>query len=382
MSMPILTSFPPVSMFFKDRNQEPPSESVHVQPNIKIENTTSFWLPDSVLNSEDSLTNLIRPSENRPKVELKVEPQICENSNSSWSSDSTSSKKARRERTTYSQKQLEILESLFKRVQYPDIFAREEIALKCNLPESKIIIWFKNRRAKDRTNNKGKPGAALSPPAPSPAARRTGQAQSNLSFENLNQKLNKSSPSPSPFSFPPQQQQQHHYQPAFLSHYQDLYRNSPLQLTNSLGPLESYGYNSQSGSAYQNINLPPVPPGINYSYPGYSSPLFYPGSQAQHYQQYLYQHNTRNNVLQLSSPEVHNKSLSEIVDVRELSSSLNDSGSSYSVASPMSVSSSVSLSPAPTSAPTSPPTLPSVTEEFEPILFKLLSEVPEINEFQ
>ena len=372
MSMPILTSFPPVSMFFKERNQEPHAATVSVQPSIKIENPSSFWLPESVLNSDDSLSNL-----SRTKVEIKVESPVCENSNSSWSSDSTSSKKGRRERTTYSQKQLEILESLYERVQYPDIFAREEIALKCDLPESKIIIWFKNRRAKDRTNSKGKPGV-LSPPASSPAPRRTGPGpgpgQPNLTFENLSQKLNKSSPSPSPFTFPPQQpqQQQPQYQATVLSNYQDLYRNSPLQLTNSLGPLAGYGY---SHSPYQNINLST---GLNYTYPGYSSPLFYPGSQVQQYQQYLYQQNTRNSVAQLPSPDVHNKSLSEIVDVRELSPSLNDSGSSYSVASPMSVSSSVSLSP----APTSPPALPNVTEEFEPILFKLLAEGPEISDFQ
>ena len=151
MSMPILTSFPPVSMFFKDPSRDPPT--VSVQPSIKIENPASFWLPESVLNSEDSLSNL-----SRTKVELKVESPapalISENSNSSWSSDSTCSKKGRRERTTYSQKQLEILESLYKRIQYPDIFAREEIALKCNLPESKIIIWFKNPRTKIRSNSK------------------------------------------------------------------------------------------------------------------------------------------------------------------------------------------------------------------------------------
>merc|ERR1711881_233800 len=83
MSMPILTSFPPVSMFFKDPSRDP--TTVSVQPSIKIENPASFWLPESVLNSEDSLSNL-----SRTKVELKVESPgpalISENSNSSWSS--------------------------------------------------------------------------------------------------------------------------------------------------------------------------------------------------------------------------------------------------------------------------------------------------------
>ena len=65
-------------------------------------------------------------------------------------------KKARRERTTFSSQQITVLEEMYQKTGYPDIFAREEVALRINLPESKVVIWFKNRRAKDRNAGKGK----------------------------------------------------------------------------------------------------------------------------------------------------------------------------------------------------------------------------------